>query len=77
MTAFAHRPRNAEDVIKEVGGAPVIIKLLEGTQGTESILAETDASAQSIVEVFSAANIDIMVQEYIKEATAPTSGRLW
>ena len=68
VTAFAHRPRNAEDVIKEVGGAPVIIKLLEGTQGIGVILAETDASAQSIVEAFSAANIDIMVQEYIKEA---------
>jgi len=68
VTAFAHRPRNAEDVIKEVGGAPVIIKLLEGTQGIGVILAETDTSARSIVEAFSAANIDIMVQEYIKEA---------
>ena len=68
VTAFAHGPKKAEDVIKEVGGAPVIIKLLEGTQGIGVILAETDASAQSIVEAFSAANIDIMVQEYIKEA---------
>jgi len=68
VTAFAHGPRKAEDVIKEVGGAPVIIKLLEGTQGIGVILAETDASAQSIIEAFSAANIDIMVQEYIKEA---------
>ena len=68
VTAFAHRPRNAEDVIKEVGGAPFIIKLLEGTQGIGVILAETDTSARSIVEAFSAANIDIMVQEYIKEA---------
>jgi len=68
VTAFAHGPRKAEDVIKEVGGAPVIIKLLEGTQGIGVILAETDVSAQSIVEAFSAANIDIMVQEYIKEA---------
>lgn len=68
VTAFAHGPRKAEDVIKEVGGAPVVIKLLEGTQGIGVILAETDASAQSIIEAFSAANIDIMVQEYIKEA---------
>ena len=68
VTAFAHGPKKAEDVIKEVGGAPVIIKLLEGTQGIGVILAETDVSAQSIVEAFSAANIDIMVQEYIKEA---------
>jgi ribosomal protein S6--L-glutamate ligase len=68
VTAFAHGPRKAEDVIKEVGGAPVIIKLLEGTQGIGVILAETDVSAQSIIEAFSASNIDIMVQEYIKEA---------
>lgn len=68
VTAFAHGPKKAEDVIKEVGGAPVVIKLLEGTQGIGVILAETDVSAQSIVEAFSAANIDIMVQEYIREA---------
>lgn len=68
VTAFAHGPRKAEEVIKEVGGAPVIIKLLEGTQGIGVILAETDTSAQSIIEAFSAANIDIMVQEYIREA---------
>lgn len=68
VTAFAHGPRKAEDVIKEVGGAPVVIKLVEGTQGMGVILAETDASAVSIVEAFSAANINILVQEYIKEA---------
>lgn len=68
VTAFAHGPRKAEDVIKEVGGAPVVIKLVEGTQGMGVILAETNASAISIVEAFSAANINILVQEYIKEA---------
>jgi ribosomal protein S6--L-glutamate ligase len=68
MTAFAHDPRKAEDVIKEVGGAPVVIKLLEGTQGMGVILAETAASAKSIIEAFSAANVNIMVQEYIAEA---------
>jgi ribosomal protein S6--L-glutamate ligase len=68
VTAFAHGPRKAEDVIKEVGGAPVVIKLLEGTQGMGVILAETEASAKSIVEAFSAANINILVQEYIQEA---------
>ena len=60
--------KKAEDVIKEVGGAPVVIKLLEGTQGMGVILAETDASARSIIEAFSAANVNIMVQEFIKEA---------
>ena len=68
VTAFAHGPRKAEDVIREVGGAPVVIKLLEGTQGMGVILADTDASAKSIIEAFSAANVNIMVQEYIKEA---------
>lgn len=68
ITAFAHGPRKAEDVIKEVGGTPCVIKLLEGTQGMGVILAETQASARSIIEAFSAANINILVQEYIKEA---------
>jgi len=68
VTAFAHGPRRAEDVIKEVGGAPCVIKLLEGTQGMGVILAETVASAKSIIEAFSAANIAILVQEYIREA---------
>jgi ribosomal protein S6--L-glutamate ligase len=68
VTAFAHGPRRAEDVIKEVGGAPCVIKLLEGTQGMGVILAETTASAKSIIEAFSAANMNILVQEFIKEA---------
>ncbi len=62
VTAFAHGPRHAEDVIKEVGGTPCVIKLLEGTQGRGVILAETAASAKSIIEAFSAANMNILVQ---------------
>jgi ribosomal protein S6--L-glutamate ligase len=68
VTAFAHGPRHAEDVLKEVGGAPCVIKLLEGTQGAGVILAETAASAKSIIEAFSAANTNILVQEFIREA---------
>jgi ribosomal protein S6--L-glutamate ligase len=68
VTAFAHGPRKAEAVINEVGGAPVVIKLVEGTQGRGVILAETEASAKSIIEAFSAANVNILVQEYIREA---------
>ncbi len=68
VTAFAHGPRTAGAVIEEVGGAPVVIKLLEGTQGMGVILADTEASAKSIIEAFSAANVAIMVQEYISEA---------
>ena len=68
VTAFAHGPKTAASVVKEVGGAPVVIKLLEGTQGMGVILAETTASAISIIEAFSAANVAIMVQEFIAEA---------
>jgi ribosomal protein S6--L-glutamate ligase len=68
VTAFAHGPRRAEDVIQEVGGAPLVIKIVEGTQGVGVILAETEASAKSIIEAFSAANVNILVQEYIAEA---------
>jgi ribosomal protein S6--L-glutamate ligase len=68
VTAFAHGPRRAEDVIKEVGGTPCVIKLLQGAQGKGVILAETAASAKSIIEAFSATNTNILVQEYIKEA---------
>jgi ribosomal protein S6--L-glutamate ligase len=69
VTAFAHGPRKAEDVIKEVGGVPVVIKLVEGTQGVGVILAETEGSAKSIVEAFSAANVNIMVQQFVPEAS--------
>jgi len=69
VTAFAHGPRKAEDVIKEVGGVPIVIKLLEGTQGVGVVLAETEGSAKSIIEAFSAANVNIMVQEFIREAS--------
>jgi ribosomal protein S6--L-glutamate ligase len=68
VTAFAHDPRKSRDVIEEVGGVPVVIKLLEGTQGMGVILAETEASAASIIEAFSAANVNIMAQEFIREA---------
>ncbi|MGE0700920.1 MAG: 30S ribosomal protein S6--L-glutamate ligase [Hyphomicrobiaceae bacterium] len=67
-TAFAHGPKKAEEVVTDVGGAPVVIKLLEGTQGMGVILAETQASATSIIEAFSAANVNILVQEYVREA---------
>ncbi len=69
VTAFAHGPRQASEVIAEVGGAPVVIKLLEGTQGMGVILAETEASARSIIEAFSAANVNILIQEYVREAS--------
>jgi ribosomal protein S6--L-glutamate ligase len=68
VTAFAHDPRQTDEVLKIVGGAPVVIKLLEGTQGIGVVLGETEKSAKSVVEAFRGANVNILVQEFIKEA---------
>ncbi len=67
-TGFANRPDNTKDLIKNVGGAPVVIKLLEGTQGIGVVLAETNNAAESIVEAFMGIKTNILIQEYIKEA---------
>ena len=68
VTTFAHDPKQTEHVIKMAGGAPVVVKLLEGTQGIGVVLADTERSAKSVVEAFRGANVNIMVQEFIKEA---------
>ena len=70
VTAFAHDPRQTDEVIQMVGGAPVVIKLLEGTQGIGVVLGETEKSARSVIEAFRGANVNILVQEFIKEANA-------
>ncbi|MGB3947366.1 MAG: 30S ribosomal protein S6--L-glutamate ligase [Bacteroidia bacterium] len=67
-TAFASAPKNIDSVLELVGGAPVVIKLLEGTQGIGVILAETHKSAKSVIESFLALDANILVQEFIKEA---------
>ena len=67
-TGFAHHPDKIDDVIKTVGGAPVVIKLLEGTQGIGVVLADTQKAAESIIEAFMGLNASILVQEFIKEA---------
>ncbi|MCK6262029.1 30S ribosomal protein S6--L-glutamate ligase [Vibrio sp. ZSDE26] len=67
-TGFASKPDKIKDVIKNVGGAPVVIKLLEGTQGIGVVLAETDKAAESIIEAFMGLNANILVQEFIQEA---------
>ncbi|MHA6287238.1 30S ribosomal protein S6--L-glutamate ligase [Maricaulis sp. CAU 1757] len=68
VTAFAHDTSSVDDVLDSVGGAPVVIKLLEGTQGVGVVLAETRRSAKSVIEAFRGAKVDILVQEFIKEA---------
>ena len=67
-TGFANKPDNIKDSIKNVGGAPVVIKLLEGTQGIGVVLAETNKAAESIIEAFMGLKANILVQEFIKEA---------
>lgn len=68
VTGFANSPDDIPDLIKMVGGAPLVIKLLEGTQGIGVVLAETKKAAESVIEAFLGLNANIMVQEFIKEA---------
>ncbi len=68
ITGFAHFPDDVEDLIKMVGGAPLVIKLLEGTQGIGVVLAETKQAAESVIEAFMGLKANILVQEFIKEA---------
>jgi len=68
VTGFANSPDDTEDLLQFVGGAPVVIKLLEGTQGVGVVLAETKQAAESVIEAFSGLKANFMVQEFIKEA---------
>ena len=68
VTTFAHDPKQTDEVLKLAGGAPVVIKLLEGTQGIGVVLADTQTSAKSVVEAFRGAGVNILLQEFIKEA---------
>ena len=68
VTAFAHDTRMTDDLLDIVGGEPVVIKLLEGTQGVGVVLGETRRSAKSVIEAFRGAKVNILVQEFIKEA---------
>lgn len=67
-TAFAHSPDDVKSLIREVGGSPCVIKLLEGTQGIGVVLAETNKAAESVIQAFMGLNANILVQEFIKEA---------
>ncbi|WP_299272773.1 30S ribosomal protein S6--L-glutamate ligase [uncultured Psychroserpens sp.] len=67
-TVFTNYSRDVEEVIEHVGGTPVIIKLLEGTQGLGVVLAETKNAAESVLEAFNGLQARVIVQEYIKEA---------
>lgn len=68
-TGFARSPKATGELIKFVGGAPLVIKLLEGTQGRGVVLAETKKAAESVIGAFQGLRANILVQEYIKEAS--------
>lgn len=67
-TGFTNSPVDTTEIIKMVGGAPLVIKLLEGTQGKGVVLAETNKAAESVINAFKSLNANILVQEFIKEA---------
>lgn len=68
VTGFANKPGDVQDLIKLVGGAPLVIKLLEGTQGIGVVLAETQKAAESVIEGFMGVKANILIQEFVKEA---------
>jgi ribosomal protein S6--L-glutamate ligase len=67
-TAFCNQPKDIDNVIQTIGGAPCVVKLLEGTQGIGVILAENQKAATSVIEAFLKLNASLLVQEFIKEA---------
>lgn len=68
ITGFAHSTSNTDDLIKVAGGAPLVIKLLEGAQGKGVILAETKKAAESVIDAFRGLDGQFLIQEFIKEA---------
>lgn len=68
VTSFAHSPLDTHHLIEMVGGAPVVVKLLEGTQGRGVVLAETGKAAESVINAFKSLKAHILVQEFVKEA---------
>ncbi|MEM8780708.1 MAG: 30S ribosomal protein S6--L-glutamate ligase [Cyanobacteria bacterium P01_G01_bin.49] len=68
VTGFAHATQDIDGLLDSVGGAPVVIKLLEGTQGIGVVLADTHNAAKSVIEAFRQLDANILVQEFIKEA---------
>jgi len=68
LTGFAHAPDDTDDLLTLIGGAPLILKLLEGTQGKGVVLAETKKAAESVVDAFRGLKANFLVQEFIKEA---------
>ncbi len=69
VTGYAHSTKDVDGVIDIVGGAPLVIKLLEGTQGIGVVLAETRKAGQSVIEAFRGLDANILLQEFIRESS--------
>ena len=69
VTGFAHSTQYTDDLISLVGGAPLVVKMIEGTQGVGVVLAETDKAAQSVIQAFRSLKANILVQEFVKESS--------
>jgi ribosomal protein S6--L-glutamate ligase len=67
-TVFTNYSRNVKEIVKAAGGAPVVVKLLEGTQGLGVVLAETDNAAESVIDAFNGLKVRVIVQDFIEEA---------
>ena len=65
---FAHAPDDIEDLLKMVGGAPAVIKLLEGTQGIGVLLAESENSAEAIIEMLQSQKQNVLIQKFVAES---------
>ena len=68
VTGFAHSPDDTEDLIRIASGAPLVLKLLEGTHGKGVVLAETHQAAASMIDSFRGLKAHFLAQEFIKEA---------
>jgi ribosomal protein S6--L-glutamate ligase len=67
-TVFTNYSRNVKEIVQAAGGAPVVVKLLEGTQGLGVVLAETDNAAESVIDAFNGLKVRVIVQEFVEEA---------
>ncbi len=67
-TVFANNPKDTDRITREIGGTPLVVKLLEGTQGVGVVLAETPQAAKSVIQAFYGLKASFFVQEFIKEA---------
>ena len=69
VTGFAHSTEFTDDLIDFVGGSPLVVKMIEGTQGVGVVLAETQKAAQSVIQAFRSLKANILVQEFIQESS--------